>query len=160
MTTIVTLIIIGYIIIAFYLFPPKSRPLDVFKLNPNLLPYWTKYAAITWIIFVIIHAYFIKRIEWTENNFLLVGVNIGLVILCFSKDRNEDEYSMQIRWRAMYISTISLFVFIGIAGAIRVILPQHNFEHGFYFLFMWLNAALFANIVYFYTSKFFYSNKK
>ncbi len=136
MSTFGVVFLVGYIFIAFYLFPPGRRPLDVFKLNPKLLPNWTKIVAIIWIVFVIIHAYFIRRIEWTENHFLLVGVNIGLVILCFSKDKSEDEFSMQIRWRAMYVSTISLFVFMGIAGAIRVILPDHKFEDGFYFLFI------------------------
>lgn len=148
------LILMSYILIAFYLYPPRWRPIDVFKMNPNLLPFWTKLVALVWIFFVIIHAYYIRRIEWTENYFLLVGVNLGLVIITFSKDNFEDEFSMQIRWRAMYASMISFFVFIGLGGSIRVILPDSDFENGFYYLFMWLNAVLTVNICYYYISKY------
>ena len=108
----------------------------------------------TWIVFVVIHAYFIRKIEWVDNHFLLVGVNLGLVVITFAKDRLEDEFSMQIRWRAMYISMISFFVFVGIGGAVCVILPDSNFDNGFYFLFMWLNAVLIVNIAHYYISKF------
>jgi hypothetical protein len=148
------LILLGYIFIAFYLYPPKWRPFDVFKMNPKLLPTWTKLLAVVWIVFVIIHAYFIRRIEWTENYFLLVGVNLGLVVLTFSKDKIEDEFSKEIRWRAMYSSMISFFTFVGMGGAIRIILPESNFENGFYFLFMWLNAVLTVNISYYYGSRY------
>jgi hypothetical protein len=143
-----------YLLIAFYLYPPGLRPIDVFKLSPKLLPFWTKFIALIWIVFVIIHAYFIRRIEWTENYFLLVGVNLGLVIITFAKDKIEDEFSIQIRWRAMYSAMISFFVFIGLGGSIRVISPDLKFHNGFYFLFMWINAALTVNIVYYYFSKY------
>jgi len=143
-----------YFLIAFYLYPPGLRQVDVFKLNPKLLPFWSKFIALIWIIFVIIHAYFIRRIEWTENYFLLVGVNLGLVIITFTKDKLEDEFSIQIRWKAMYSAMISFFIFIGLGGSIRIISPDIKFENGFYFLFMLLNASLIVNITYYYISKY------
>lgn len=154
MKTFGVIILVSYVLIAFYIFPPRRRPFDVFKLNPNLLPYWSKFVAVIWIVFVILYVYFIHRIEWVENYFLLVGVNLGLIVVIFSKDKLEDEFSMQIRWRAMYVSMISFFVFVGIAGAVRVLLPEYNFQNGFYFLFMWLNSVLTVNISYYYITKF------
>nr|WP_319997493.1 hypothetical protein [uncultured Draconibacterium sp.] len=148
------LMLVCYILIASYIYPPKWRPFDVFKLSPNLLPFWTKIVAVVWIIFVIFHANFIKKIEWVDNHFLSVGVNLGLLVITFAKDKLEDEFSMQIRWRAMYTSMISFFVFIGIGGTIRIILPESDFDNGFYFLFMWLNAVLTVNICYYYYSRY------
>jgi hypothetical protein len=153
METLGFILLAGYIFVALYIKPPKNRPIDVFKLNTNLLPYWSKFISLGWIAFVIFHAYFIRRIPWVENNFLLVGVNFGLVVICFSKSRNEDEFSMQIRWKSMYTSVITLFGFFGFAGAMKISVPNLQ-PPGFYYLFMILNATLLVNIIYYYFSKY------
>lgn len=159
MKTLGYLLFAGYIFIAMFLKPPGNKPFDVFKIHPRLLPYWTKFIGIAWIAFVLIHAYLIRRIPWNENDFLLVGFNFGLIVLCFSKSKQEDEFSTQIRWRAMYLSVISFFTFCGIGGTLKILMPKNDFN-GFYYLFMLLNATLIVNIVYYYSTKFWFSRRK
>jgi hypothetical protein len=154
------LMIVGYCAILFRLFPAGRRTFDVLKLNPFLLPYWAKYAGIFWIVFVFIYSGITLNLNPSENTFLLVGIHFGLTMIAFSREKNEDEFAVQIRMKAMYISIISLFILTGIFASFEVMEPGSFSKNAFVFFLMMFDATLFVYLTYFYFTKYWFLFKK
>lgn len=149
-----TLMAVGYLTIIFRIFPKGRKSFDVFKLNPKLLPFWMKYIGLLWLLFVFIYSAVYLNLNFSENTLLLVGTHFGLILIAFSNDKNEDEYSLQVRLKAMYVSIISLFLITGIVGAIEVRSPGSFSDNAFYFYLMSFDATLFVYLTYYYFTKY------
>ncbi len=153
-----TLVIISYFIILLRLFPAGKRSLDVFKRTPVLLPYWWKFVGIGWFIFVFAYSIYEGNFNPSTNTFLLSGMYFGLVQIAFSKEKEEDEFAVQIRMKAMYLSLISIFLLVGIYSAYEIIEPHSFSENAFVWFMMLFNATLIVYLGYFYVTK--YGKKK
>ena len=149
-----TILVVAYFIIWLRFFPMGRRTFDVFKLNPFLLPFWWKFVGITWLLFVIVYSIIQGNFDPSNNNFLLAGFYFGLLIISFSKEKNEDEFAQQTRMKSMYISIISLFFLIGIFSSFEITNPGSFSKSAFVWIMMLFNATLIVYLAYFYLTKY------
>jgi hypothetical protein len=149
-----TILIIAYFIILLRFFPAGRRTLDVFKLNPLLLPYWWKFVGISWLLFVFIYSFIKGNFDPLTNTFLLTGMYFGLLQIAFSKEKNEDEFASQIRLKAMFVALISLFFLVGVYSSFELTNPNSFSEHSFVWFMMLFNATLIVYLSYFYYTKY------
>ena len=147
-------ILVIYILLFGYLFPKSGTTYDLFKLRLNLYPYWTKFSSvfliITSIILVIItHEYFE---EW--KSFLLTILNLSLFMLVFSKEKYEDEFSEQMRFKSFTYAFITFLVFAGIYGAISIGRPNSVFFLNYVYIQAMTGLFLLVSLTYFYYTKY------
>lgn len=154
MKTIGLILLIAYLIGTWHLFPKGRNSLDVFKLNPVLLPNWCKFTGLAWIAFVFIYSITEGNFNPSTNNFLLAGMYFGLLQIAFSREKNEDEFSSQIRIKAMYISIISIFIIVGYISSISITAQDSLKDFSFQFIMMMFNAVLIVYLAYFYWTKY------
>lgn len=128
----------------------------MFKLNPHLLPYWWKFVGIGWLIFISVYSIAEGNFNPSTNTFLLSGMYFGLLQIAFSKEKNEDEYAVQIRIKAMYVSIISLFFLVGVFSSFEIISPDSFSKDSFRFFMMMFDATLIVYLSYFYYTKYGY----
>jgi hypothetical protein len=145
--------LIGYFAILGRLLPIGRRTFDVLKIHPFLLPFWIKYVAILWILFVFIYSGITLNLNPSENVFLLVGLHFGLTTIAFSREKNEDEFVVQVRLKAMYISIISLFFLTGIFASFEVLGPGSFSKNAFVMFLMLFDATLVVYLTYFYFTR-------
>ena len=149
-----TIVIISYLVIFVRILPTGKSNMDVFERVPVLLPFWWKFIGIGWLLFVLGYSLFQGNFNSSTNTFLLSGMYFGLILIAFSKEKNEDEFSEQTRVKAMFHSVISLFLLAGIYSAYEIIEPNSFPENSFIWFMMLLNATLIVYLGYFYFSKY------
>lgn len=149
-----TVVIISYFVIFVRILPTGKSNMDVFERIPLLLPFWWKFIGIGWLIFVFVYTVFQGNVNPGTNTFLLSGMYFGLILIAFSKEKDEDEFAVQTRIKAMFLSVISLFLLAGIYSAYEIIEPDSFSENSFIWFMMLLNATLIVYLGYFYFSKY------
>jgi len=149
-----TILVVAYFIILLRLFPAGKRTLDVFKLNPVLLPYWWKFLGLGWLVFVFGYSIAQGNFNPSTNTFLLSGMYFGLLQITFSRERDEDEYSAMIRTKSMYVAFISVFFLVGIYSAYEMVENNSFSKNAFVWFMMLFNATLIVYLIYFYYSKY------
>ena len=160
MKTIGLILLVAYLIIMWHLFPNGRKSLDVFKLNPVLLPSWWKLVGLGWLTFVIVYSIMEGNLNPTTNTFLLTGLYFGLLLITFSKEKNEDEFSAQIRIKAMYISIITLFFAVGMLSCLSIATPASFKDFPIQILIMMFNSVLIVYLAYFYWTKYGFKRKR
>ncbi len=154
MITIGYLLIVAYFIFLWHFFPTGRKSFDVFKLNPNLLPYWWKFIGIGCLVLVFLYSIIQGNFNPSTNSFLLAGMYFGLLQIAFSKEKREDELDIHIRLKAMYISMISMFFIAGVYSSFEIISPNSISNHSFVWFMILLNATLIVYLSYFYYTKY------
>ncbi len=108
-TTIITItLLLSFIIIAILINKKGSKTSLDFKSKIRLLPYWVKFLGIAVTLFSL-------TIRWIEDlgnkiileNFWQFGIAIGLLLICLSKEKTEDEMLIQVRLNSVFISFFS-----------------------------------------------------
>lgn len=155
-----TFLIVAYFVILLRFFPAARRTFDVFRLNPHLLPWWWKFVGVGWLLFVSGYSIFEGNFDLSSNKFLLVGVYFGLLQIAFSKEKNEDEFAVQIRVKAMYVSIISLFFLVGVFSSFEITNPDSFSKNAFLTFMMLFNATLVVYLSYFYFTKYGFKKNK
>ena len=160
MAAIALLLCTAYIVFIWYLFPSGRNSLDVFKLNPVLLPYWWKFIGLGCIASVFVYSIVEGDFNPSTNRFLLSGMYFGLLQIAFSKEKNEDEFALQIRIKAMYITIISIFFVVGMISSFSVIAPDAVQNDSFFFMMLMFNSVLIVYLTYFYWTKYGFKKNK
>ena len=148
------IMVLGYLGISLRLFPAGNKSFDVFKLHPRFLPSKAKYVGLLWILFIFVYSAITSDLNPSTNRVLLVGVNFGLVIIIFSKEKNEDEYSNHIRLKAMYVAIVSMFLLAGVFSSFELINPDSFSKNAYTSYMMIFNATLIVYLIYFYFTKY------
>ena len=103
---LITVIII-FIITALILLISKFKPSKQHEINRKikLLPFWMKYLGIVISISsIIIHWNNLTDKSTIINSFWQFGLIIGLLLICLSKEKNEDEMIMSLRLDSVFLS--------------------------------------------------------
>lgn len=105
-----------YIGILIYIIPTQWLTFDLYERKFRLLPNWFKILALVWLLVavVIILVFKASLPKWDE--LLLSNINISLFIFFFSKQKEEDEFSEQIRFKAFTYSFVSIVAMFGAFG--------------------------------------------
>lgn len=114
-TILIILVVILFVAISGWTFQDKSEK-AVFK-PLRLFPRWVKYLGLTWaILSLILSVMFILVFDFDilidgKNLIGVLSANFGLLLICFSKDKIEDEMTNMIRLKSFYST-----VFFGFSG--------------------------------------------
>ncbi len=133
-----------------WLMPKSGKTYDVLTLHFDLFPRWFKWLGRCCLLVSVVVAVilFQKKLPW--NYFLLSNVNFSMFILFFSKEKNEDEFSEQVRLKAFVYSFVSFVAVLIIYGALQgsnLVKPVIFGESVFVLIF--LGVALVTALVYF-----------
>lgn len=108
-TRIITLAIL-FILVLIVLLSSKFKTRKQYEVSKvfRLFPFWIKYLGIVLSISSVLFHWITISDEPTElHSFWEFGLVIGLILICLSKERNEDEMTMSIRLNAIFISFFS-----------------------------------------------------
>ncbi|WP_319511929.1 hypothetical protein [uncultured Draconibacterium sp.] len=131
-----------FILVAGWIFKDKSESY-VFK-TLNLLPRWMKYVGLIWVILSVILS-IIFDFMFDVNNILgIQSANIGLLVICFSKDRVEDEMTNNLRLKSFYKSAILGFAFMMIMDFVELLLGGESFMSSYVLVAIILSMYLFT----------------
>lgn len=149
-----TILIVVYFLILLRFFPAGRRTMDVFKLNPHLLPYWWKFVGIGSLVIVLVYSVYQGNFDPLKNPLLLSGMYFSLLQMAFSKEKSEDEFIAQIRLKAMYVALISLFFLVGVYSSFELTNPKSFSANSYVWFMMLFNATLIVYLSYFYVTKY------
>lgn len=133
-----------------WLIPKKGNGFDLLQVRLDLFPRWFKLASTIWALIAAVLVVFIFRATEGVEYFLVGNLNIALFLFYFSKEKNEDEYSEQLRLKAFFYSFISFVGVLIIVGALEgsnLSVPSFLGEH--IFVQLLLGVALISALSYF-----------
>lgn len=144
----------GYIFLGTRLIKPANKSWDVLELRLNLIPHYFKFIGLALILTAIaIYVWFSKEkgIGRAEEA-LLFHLNLGFLLLVFSREKNEDELYNQIRLKAIVASFIGcLWVYGMLIPSVSVMEERHHeWVMSFGALLVIFNLAY---LIYFYSTK-------
>jgi hypothetical protein len=142
-----------YIVLVIYILP-KRMEFDLYKLEFRLFPHWFKIFALAYIVLsAIIALLFSSSIEKSDE-YLISSINLSLFVILFSKQKHEDEFSEQIRFKSF---TYSFVVFLALAGAFGAISINQNETRSIlsnFNLHLLVGLSMFMSLLYFYITLF------
>jgi hypothetical protein len=144
-----------------WLLPKSGKTYDVFKLHLDLFPNWFKWIGIIWFIVTFLVNLVVLHFEEPGLYFLLVNANFSLFVILFSKEKQEDEFSEQVRLKAFVYAFVSFAAVIIIYGAIQgsgLVTPTVFSE--FTFVLILMGIAHFLSLIYFYITVYLSKNQK
>jgi hypothetical protein len=115
------LVFVAYMMIIVRIIPKSAFEFDLHKINFNLLPYRTRFVSVG-IGVVAPILYMINIHEEKALEVLISFIHLALFIFLFSKQKNEDEFSENVRLKSFTYSFVS---FAGLIGMFSV-LDIHN----------------------------------
>lgn len=103
-----------------YIIPSSGLAFDLYERKFRLLPYWFKIVALIWFVLAVVLTLLFKDSipKWEE--LLFSNLNFSLFVSFFSKQKYEDEFSEQIRFKAFTYSFIGFVAMIGALGAFYI----------------------------------------
>ena len=128
-----------------------SNKLDI-KAKIRLLPYWVKFMGIAIAtLSVTINWINIYSRELLLAPFWQFGFSIGFLLICLSKEKNEDEMIMQIRLNTAFLSFFGGIILHLIILSINNLMGDENYIS--YAFISFSNVILLTYIFVFYSLK-------
>lgn len=145
-------IAISYVFLLGYLFPRSESTFNVFKLRLDLFPFWMKFVSVG--IFIACHVLIIVVDVYSEKwkEISIASANLSLFILLFSKEKHEDEFFEQLRYKSFTYSFLSFLASAGMFGTFDILdikLPDKLF-----IIQILIGVSLAFSIIYFYYTKY------
>jgi len=146
------IVFLAYMGLIFFIIPRAGLDFDLNEVKFRLLPHWVKTVAIVWIVISVVTAlFFLNSIEnWDE--YFVSGINLALFVLIFSKQKQEDEFSTQIRFKSFTYSFVSFIAVAGAFGAISINDNDTGFILNNLFLHVLVGASMLIALIYFYVT--------
>ncbi len=121
----------------------------------RLFPRWVKYLGLIWTILsytlsVVFFSVLKDEFMFEGKNYIgVLSGNIGLLLICLSKDKIEDEMTNMIRLKSFYRSVIIGFSAIVFFDILEILLGGTSLTDSFGFISM----VLFLYLIMFYSTK-------
>ncbi|MCF6331967.1 MAG: hypothetical protein L3J11_01675 [Draconibacterium sp.] len=144
---VVLFVYLGLIV---YIIPKRGLEFDLFQVKFSLLPHWFKIVSVVWIVVSIIVAILFSSLLEKSDEYLVSALNLSLFILIFSKQKNEDEFSEQIRFKSFTYSFVSFIALAGAFGAISINRNESGFIFNNLYLHLLVGASMLMSLLYFY----------
>lgn len=148
------IIVVLYVVLLALLFPKSGTTYDLFKLRLRLYPFWMKFVSLGVIlIFIILILVFdVCSAEW--ESCLIAVINLNLFVLVFSKEKYEDEFSEQIRFKSFSYAFLTFLAFAGVFGAASIGRIDSVYIQNNQFIQIMIGLSLLACLTYFYYTKY------
>ncbi|WP_297090874.1 hypothetical protein [uncultured Draconibacterium sp.] len=109
-----------YIGLLLYIIPSSALSFDLYERRFRLLPNWFKTVAIIFTALALLALLIFKDAIANMNEMLISVFNLALFVTFFSKQKTEDEYSEQLRFKAFTYSFVSLVALIFALSTMRI----------------------------------------
>jgi peptidoglycan/LPS O-acetylase OafA/YrhL len=141
-------IFFSYLFLIMFIIPKSVFEFDLVKIRFRLLP--NRFRILSVLIFVVTIITFIA-INGKEQtaDFLIAGIDLALFILLFSKQKNEDEFSEQVRIKSFTYSFVSFVGLLGAFSALEINTTESNFTLDSFLLNVLVGASLLMALIYF-----------
>lgn len=151
---------VAYSIVAFllyfglliYIIPSSGLDFDLYERKFRLFPSWFKLIAFVWFLIAVILILVFKDSipKWKE--LIFSNLNFSLFVSFFSKQKYEDEFSEQIRFKAFTYSFIGFVAMIGAFGAFGAFNIANNDADGWsnFLVQGYMGGGLLIATLYFY----------
>lgn len=128
------LIIVAVLALSFFLlvnwaFKERSEK-STFK-SLKLFPRWMKFVGLAWFILSLILPIIFGFYVDGKNFIGVQSANLGLLLICLSRDKHEDEMTDLIRLKSFYRTTIVGFSVIMMIDVLEIILGGESFMPSF-----------------------------
>nr|WP_319269426.1 hypothetical protein [uncultured Draconibacterium sp.] len=144
----------GYIFLGTRLIKPANKSWDVLELRLNLVPHYFKFIGLALILTAIaIYVWFSEENgSGGGGEALLFHLNLGFLLLVFSREKNEDELHNQIRLKAIVASFIGCLILYGMFTPSVLIIEKihHEWLKSFGAMLLIFNLGY---LIYFYSTK-------
>ncbi len=144
---VVLFVYLGLIV---YIIPKRGLEFDLFQVKFSLLPHWFKIVSVVWIVVSLIVAILFSSLLEKSDEYLVSALNLSLFILIFSKQKNEDGFSEQIRFKSFTYSFVSFIALTGAFGAISINRNESGFILNNLYLHLLVGASMLMSLLYFY----------
>lgn len=112
MTDYSLLVFVAYMMLIVRIIPKSAFEFDLCHIKFNLLPYWARFFSLgIGIVATILFAFNFKGEKAFEA--LLAFIHLALFIFLFSKQKEEDEFSENVRLKSFTYSFVSFAAMIG-----------------------------------------------
>lgn len=142
-----------------WLLPVNGKTLDVLKLRLDLFPNWVKFVSVGWILVTLLLVIFVFHSTKRWEYFLTVNLNFSFFLMFFSKEKNEDEFSEQLRMKAFVYAIISFISIVILFGAVNIKqeMSEILFLNSNITVQIFMGISLLSAIINFYVSKYKFS---
>lgn len=115
----------------------------------RLLPHWARYIGLTITLFSLIINWIYSKHPTAISSFWEFGLTIGLLIICLSKEKIEDEMTMSLRLNSAFSAFIG-----GIFFHITIVLIEKLYgnENPYNSIYV-TNSILFVYVFYFHVKR-------
>ncbi|MCK3683003.1 hypothetical protein [Maribellus sp. YY47] len=148
MTWFTLLIFFSYLILIIAIIPKSAFEFDLLQIKFNLLPYWSKLISLTIIISAII-AFVSNRTADKALEYLVATINLALFIFLFSRQKTEDEFTEQIRFKSFTYSFVSFVGMIGAFSSLGLASKDDNFFLNNFLLSILIGTSMLMALIYF-----------
>jgi len=148
------IIVVFYFVLFGYLFPKSGTTYDLFKLRLNLYPYWMKFVSIALIFSCLIMILVIDNFLDERVQTFIAIVNLSLFIFVFSKEKYEDEFSEQIRFKSFTYAFLTFLAFAGVFGVACIGNLDTVYFGNNLFIQIMIGVSLLVSLTYFYYTKY------
>ncbi len=133
-----------------YVIPKSGFEFDMNRIKLRLYPNTFKFIAIGWIVISIILAVVFQNSSPRIGEYLLSSINLSLFVFVFSKQKSEDEFSEQVRFKAVSYSFITFVAMAGAFGSISIRESESKSVFDNLLLQILMVTVLLMTILYFY----------
>lgn len=100
---------------------------ELFK-QLSLFPRWVKYLGVFWFIISLIIHYYLEFNIKQENFAALHSMSFGIFLICFSRDKIEDEMTNVVRLKSFCRSVILVYVTVTIYYMVHYLMGYPDFS--------------------------------
>lgn len=152
------LVLVTYMMLVITIIPKSAFEFDMYKLKIRLLPFQSKLISVCLLLLIFSTSLIFKNQIENLDQFLISGINLSLFIFLFSKQRYEDEYIEQIRFKSFAYSFISFLSFVLGFSTIGIGNPDSQYIINNLILNVFIGSSMFISLLYFYITL--YKTKK
>ncbi|AHW61512.1 hypothetical protein SAMN05444285_1377 [Draconibacterium orientale] len=109
-----------YIGLLAYIIPSSALSFDLYERKFRLLPNWFKAVALIFTIVALLAILIFRNSIENKNEMVISVFNLALFLVFFSKQKTEDEFSEQVRFKAFAYSFVSFVAMCCALGASRI----------------------------------------
>ena len=116
----------------------KGKPDKEVSLKLRLFPNWFKKLGSIWILLSFVVSFIFNLWKNEPNYFLIESINLGLFMICFAREKIEDEMTNQIRLKALYYTVIVAFVGVFFLSILEFLIEKGDYNIKAYFLIFYI----------------------
>ncbi len=109
-----------YIGLLAYIIPSSALSFDLYERKFRLLPNWFKAVALIFTTVALLAILIFRNAIENMNEMIISVFNLALFLIFFSKEKTEDEFSEQVRFKAFAYSFVGFVAMCCALGASRI----------------------------------------